>query len=181
MKVCMWYRVWMIGGYALIMYPLWTHSTCHPVFNVHVILFPLPTHHTLIIPTLSSTVLSILNLLFFLFLFLFFFLFICCCFSNCFPPLQVLLHNALGAVAPVVSFRRFLWQWPALFLWKKKQRLVLPPCTSNWLASRPQTPPPPPLNVIMTLGKMICESPLIHVAIRILVIINKVVLFVCGV
>ena len=45
--------------------------------------------HTLIIPTLSSTVLSI-------FLF-FFFLFICCCFSNCFPLLQVLLHNALGA------------------------------------------------------------------------------------
>ena len=43
--------------------------------------------------------------------------------------------------------------------------------------------PPPPLNVIMTLtvGKMICESPLIHVAIRILGIINEVVLFVCGV
>ena len=36
--------------------------------------------------------------------------------------------------------------------------------TLGWLASRPQTPnPPPPLNVIMTLtvGKMICESPLI--------------------
>ena len=45
------------------------------------------------------------------------------------------------------------------------------------------TPSDPPLNVIMTLtvGKMICESPLIHVAIRILGIINEVVLFVCGV
>ena len=99
-------------------------------------------------------------LLFFLLLLLLFFLFICC-FSNCFPLLQVLLHNALGAglfcstcgLLPTFSLAI------ASPLLVKKKCLILPPRTSNWLASHPQTPL---LNVIMTLtvGKMICESPL---------------------
>ena len=113
--------------------------------------------------------------------FLFFFLFICCCcFSNCFPLLQVLLHNALGAGL----FCSTCGLLPTFSLAMASPLLVKK--INAWFylrhALRPP-PPPPPLNVIMTLtvGKMICESPLLHVAIRILGILNEVVLFVCGV
>ena len=77
--------------------------------------------------------------------------------SNCFPLLQVLLHNALGAGL----FCSTCGLLPTFSL-AMASPLLVKKTTLGWLASRPQTPNPPPLNVIMmlTVGKMICESPL---------------------
>ena len=123
MKVCMWYRVWMVGGYALRMYPL-SHATQSSMSTSSSSFSPHTTHLSSPLSPPLSSVSS------------------CCC-SSCSPYSSSSSSSSSSAAAsptvslcckyfcimlwvqgffaaPVVSFQRFLWQWPALFLWKKR-------------------------------------------------------------
>ena len=105
---------------------------------------PLPPHTIYLSSPLSPPLSSVSSCCCFLFLFLFFLL-ICCCFYNCFPLLQVLLHNALGAglFCSTCGLLPMFSQEMASPLLVKKNAWFYTSAHEQLVSITPSDPPPP--------------------------------------